>query len=312
MLLDKRVDMDIFDLHSDTLYKAMMNGTHIDRDDYEFKYSDFKNGNRWYQCFACWTPDSVNEIPKKFWDTPLIDYFIASSEKLIEECKLLGVELNNIKADKSFILTVENSSILENNIENIDYLTKYNVKIATLTWNGHNCIGDGAGVKNPKGATEFGKRVIDEYIKRGIAIDVSHASDALFYDIASKNPKKILATHSNSRSVCNHIRNLSDEEFIYIRDKGGIVGINLHRFFLEEKGYAGIKDILNHAYHFLSLGGENSLALGTDFDGADMTGEIATSNDLGKLYYSFIENNFEKSVVDKIFFKNAYEFYDKL
>ena len=90
------------------------------------------------------------------------------------------------------------------------------------------------------------------------------------------------------------------------------MGINLHRFFLEEKGNAGIKDILNHAYHFLSLGGENSLALGTDFDGADMTGEIATSNDLEKLYYSFIENNFEKSVVDKIFFKNAYEFYDKL
>ena len=312
MLLFREVPMEVFDLHCDTLYKAMMNNAPIDLAGYEFRVKDLYSSSRWKQCMAVWVPDDVSEIPKEFQDKPLIEYFISSAEKLIAECKRLNIPFNDVKAEKSLMLTLENSSILDNDILNIDILKKYGVKIATLTWNDHNCIGDGAMVNNPKGATEFGKCVIKEYIKRGIAIDTSHTSDALFYDIVSENPRYILATHSNSRRICNHKRNLTDEQFCYIRDNGGIVGINLHKDFLKSDGNPRIKDILNHIYHFLSLGGEDVVALGTDFDGADIISEIPSSKYFYKLYNSLIENNFEKSVIDKIFYKNAIEFYDKL
>ena len=90
------------------------------------------------------------------------------------------------------------------------------------------------------------------------------------------------------------------------------MGINLHKDVLKSDGTPKIKDILNHIYHFLSLGGEDVVALGTDFDGADIISEIPSSKYFYKLYNSLIENNFKKSVVDKIFYKNALEFYDKL
>lgn len=304
--------MEVFDLHCDTLYKSMMNKLPLDAQGYEFRLEDLYSSVHWKQCMAVWTPDDVSELPKEFQNKSLIKYFIASTEKLISECKRLNISFNDSKTDKSLLLTLENSSILENDLSNIDILQKYSVKIATLTWNDHNCIGDGAMVDNPVGATKFGKSVIREYIRRNIAIDTSHTSDALFYDIASENPKHILATHSNSRKICNHKRNLTDEQFCYIRDKGGIVGINLHKDFLKNDSKPTMNDVLNHIYHLLSLGGEDVVALGTDFDGADVTEVIPTSKYFYRLYNSLIENNFEKSIVDKIFYKNALEFYDKL
>lgn len=298
--------MCVFDLHCDTLFKSVNENKPLNADDYEFRFTDFNKSKKWFQCMAVWTPDDFA------YDGSLINYFINSCERLISESERLNVKVNDKTADKSFIITVENSSILEDKIENIKYLKKYGVKIATLTWNGSNLIGDGALTEKPKGATTFGKKVIDEYIKEGIAIDTSHTSDALFYDIASRKPKKILATHSNSRSVCNNKRNLTDEQFCYIRDNKGVVGLNFHKYFLKENGDASVKDILNHAYHFLSLGGEDTLAIGSDFDGAEMPTDLATSGDLAKLYNSFIENKFPKSIVDKIFFHNAKNFYDNL
>lgn len=306
MLLTGEVILQVFDLHCDTLYESFINNTPLGTDDYEFRYSDFCKSDKWFQCMAVWTPDDL-VYPK-----PLIEYFIDCCERLKQECNRLGVKINDLNSDKSFLITVENSHILENNIENIEVLKNYGVKIATLTWNGYNCIGAGAKSDSKKGSTEFGRKVIEAYIKEGIAIDVSHTNDALFYDIASFNPEKIIATHSDSRTLCNNNRNLTDEQFCYIRDKKGIVGINFHKYFLKEDGSGTIKDIMNHIYHFLSLGGEDTLAIGSDFDGADMLADLASSSDLATLYNSLIENNFEKSLVDKIFFKNAYDFYKKL
>ena len=111
--------MEVFDFHCDTLYKSMMNDLLLDADIYEFKISDLMKEHKWHQCMAIWTPDDRNELPLQFRDKPLIEYFIASAEKLISECKRLKVPFNDINANKSLHLTVENSSILENNIENL-------------------------------------------------------------------------------------------------------------------------------------------------------------------------------------------------
>lgn len=300
--------MEVFDFHCDTLYESIKRNLPLDMGFFEFNVRDMKSCVKWHQCMAVWTPDNREELPIDFQNRPLIDYFVACAEKLHSECKRLSIPFNDKSKNKSLHLTVENSSILDDNIENIEILKKYGVKVATLTWNEHNQIGDGVLVENPKGATSFGKKVINEYIKNNIAFDISHTSDELFYDIASSNPKFILATHSNSRSLCKHKRNITDEQFNYIKSKDGIVGLNFHKYFLTDDRKASIKDILNHAYHFLSLGGEDNLCIGSDMDGADMVNGFNSSKDFYKLYNSFIENNFKKSLVDKIFFENGMKF----
>lgn len=305
--------MDVFDLHCDTLYKSLVTDKPLDSDGFELRISDMKNAENYIQCMAVWTPDDISALPQKYREKPLISFFKAAAEKLISEGLRLGIPVIKDKMyHRGFILTVENSSVIGDRLENIKVLADHGVKLATLTWNERNLIGDGAGVSDAKGLTAFGKDAVREYNRHNIAIDLSHASDALFYDVASVNKGKILASHSNSRSVCGHVRNLTDEQFCYIRDNGGIVGLNFHRYFLRSDGDAGIDDLLRHTEHFLSLGGENTLALGSDFDGSDIPSDISNSGGLVKIYNKFIDAGIPKQITERIFYKNALNFFDNL
>jgi membrane dipeptidase len=210
------------------------------------------------------------------------------------------------------ILTVEGGSATAGNIERIWYMAALGVKIMTLTWNGTNEIGDGANVKDGTGLTEFGKKAVAEMEYMGIVVDVYHASASLFYDVASIAKKPFIATHSNSRTVCNHRRNLTDEQFCIIRDTGGIVGLNFCKFFLKEDGNADLADIMKHIDHFLSLGGENVLSIGSDFDGTDMPKNITGIESMEPLYDALLKQNYSQSLVDAIFFGNAYKFFTSL
>jgi membrane dipeptidase len=285
----------------------------LDAPIYEFKFSDFEKSANWIQCMAMWIPDDINEFPEKYRTKEPIEFFKLGAEKLKSECKRLSVnQITDKVYSKGFVLTLENSSVLNNKIENVQVLSDYGVKIATLTWNESNCVGDGVKAENPKGLTAFGKEVVKEYNKRNIAIDMSHTSDPLFYDIASLSKGKIVATHSNSRKICSNKRNLTDEQFLYIKSCGGLVGLNFHRFFLTDNGDSYVKDIIKHAYHFLSLGGEDVLAIGSDFDGSEMPKGITGTESLENLYNEFINSGFSKEVTDKIFYENARCFLEKL
>ena len=96
----------------------------------------------------------------------------------------------------------------------------------TLTWNGSNEIGSGVMSGDKFGLTPFGKLAVKEMEKEGIVIDVSHASEALFYDVAENTERPFIATHSNSKVLCKHPRNLTDDQFRIICNRGGLVGLN--------------------------------------------------------------------------------------
>jgi len=180
----------------------------------------------------------------------------------------------------------------------------------TLTWNSSCEIGDGADAKSPKGLTNFGKEVIAEMERQNIAIDISHASDALFYDVASLTAKPFLATHSNSRTLCGHRRNLTDEPFQVIRDRGGLVGINFVPEFLNESGIADLQDVLKHVEHFLALGGERCLAVGSDFDGiGTLPSGITGVESIENLAEEMLRHNYSENLVHSILFDNAYHFF---
>lgn len=303
--------MRLFDLHCDTLYKAVTENKDLNSDDCHISVNKAKFLDKWVQCFAVWIPDDVTDEYAEF-------LFDNGYKILKDNCKKYGIKLlNSFKQldttaknhNKCCFLTVENGKLLHGKLENIDKLKKCNVKMITLTWNGDNEIGTGALTDKETGLTDFGFEAVKKLEENGIVIDISHASQNTFYDVASVCEKPFIATHSNAYAVTYHKRNLTDEQFSIIRDKGGIVGINFYKEFLNNNANkASIYDILKHTEHFLSLGGENTVAIGSDFDGCDLTKDIRGINSIEEIYELFLKENYNETLLNKLFFTNAYNF----
>lgn len=294
-----------FDLHCDTLYRAVTENRDLVSNDFHISLRYKECFDKWTQCFAVWIPDDIT---------------------LLEARELYQKALRRLKADapqnsfeiyggKGFdgrytaILTVEGGRIIGNDLQNIRRLAEDNVKMLTLTWNGDNQIACGADTENDTGLTDFGRAAVRELERNNIIVDVSHLSDKSFFDTAEVAQKPFVASHSNSRAVCDHRRNLTDEQFKLIRDSGGIVGLNFYREFLS-CGKAGIKDIIKHCEHFLALGGENTVALGSDFDGCEIPDDICGITDVPKIYNEFLRLNYSETLVNKIFWQNAVNFFE--
>ena len=304
--------MNLFDLHCDTLYKAVTQKLPLD--DKSMQVSQILgDDDKRLQCYAIWIPDDYS--PEK-----AEKIFYSAYKKLSDECERLNIKLigqneiisecfNNNKY--SALFTIENSTALNGKIENVEKFAKLGVKIITLTWNASNAVGDGADVANSKGITDFGKRAVREMEDNGIVVDVSHASDKLFYDVAEIANRPFIATHSNSRSVTNHRRNLTDEQFKIIKDRNGIVGINFHRDFLSDNPENACKyDLIKHIDKFLSLGGENTVCIGTDFDGCSLPDDIIGSESLSEIYEMLLKQNYKEMIIRKIFYENALNFFE--
>ena len=303
--------MRFFDLHCDTLYRAFTNNQTLFEPDYQLSLDRGQNFTKWTQCMAVWLPDDLNA-------DDAFELFQNASSKLNADLSGTNIRIIKDKTDlscnnnTSVILTVENGSLIGNDLSRIKYMSDMGIKILTLTWNGTNTIGDGAGVDNPRGITPFGIKALNELEQNNIIIDVSHASEPLFYDVVRYSTKPFIATHSNSKSCTNHKRNLTDDQFNIIKSNGGIVGINFCNMFLnQDPANACIDDVIRHTEYFLSLGGEDILAIGSDFDGADMPSDIRDISGVYKIYNKFLRLNYSQNLVDKIFFLNAHNFFVK-
>ena len=303
--------MRVIDLHCDSLYKAVTQKIGLDSNSLDVKL-DLKKNDKRLQCYAIWLPDNLsgNEAEKMF---------LYAAMLLKSECKRCNIELIQngedivgcFKNQYSALFTVENGSALNGKIENVKLFADMGVKMITLTWNGKNQIGDGAEVKAPKGITEFGKSAVAEMEKDNIIVDVSHASEKLFYDVAEIAKRPFVASHSNSKAVTDHNRNLTDEQFKIIANNGGIVGINFHKAFLADDPEKANKfDMLKHIDRFLSLGGENTVCLGSDFDGCDLPNDINDSRFFDELYEIMLKGNYKESLINKIFYDNALKFFE--
>lgn len=304
--------MNLFDLHCDTLYKSVTENLPLDDKSMQVSQILNKDSKR-LQCYAIWIPDDYT--PEKAEQTFYSAYQILTSEckklniKLIEQNESISDAFKNNK--NSALFTIENSTALNSKIRNVEKFAKLGVKIITLTWNAANAVGDGADVQNSEGITDFGKSVVREMEKCGVVVDVSHASDKLFYDVAEIATRPFIATHSNSRSVTNHRRNLTDEQFKIIKERNGIVGINFHRDFLSDNPDSASRyDLLKHIDKFLSLGGENVICIGTDFDGCNLPYDITGSESLAEIYEMLLKHNYKESLIRKIFYENALNFFE--
>jgi len=201
------------------------------------------------------------------------------------------------------LLTVEGGSVISNDIDRLTQLYNRGVRLMTLTWNGSNSIADGVMVKNAGGLTSFGKNVVKEMNRLGMIIDVSHLSEKGFYDVAENSASPFFASHSNSRSLCGHLRNLTDEQIKHIIKTNGFIGLNFYPDFLG--GSANINTIIRHAEYILSLGGENVLGFGADFDGVDyLPHEICGVQNMNDVIDAFCKLGYSQTLLNKLFYEN--------
>ena len=184
------------------------------------------------------------------------------------------------------------------------------MRCITLTWNGENEIGSGHTTGH--GLSDFGKAVIPEMEKEGVLIDVSHLNDAGFADLLKEAKKPFVATHSNARAVCGHKRNLTDDMIREMVSRECLIGLNYFVKFLRDDGEVkGLDDLYRHVEHFLELGAEKNLALGSDFDGAKLPECLSTPAKSAGIYEYLLSRGLSREQAEGIMFRNAQNFFQK-
>lgn len=175
-----------------------------------------------------------------------------------------------------------------------------------LTWNNRNEIADGVDCTLTNGGlTPFGVEVIREMNDLGMIIDLSHISERGFWDSINLSKSPIIVSHSNAKKICNHKRNLSDEQIEAVGRNRGVIGINFNPEFLNNQGTATIKDIIKHIEYISSLAGASTVGFGSDFDGiANTPVDIKGVEDITKIIDELLRLNYAEEDVKKIAGKN--------
>ncbi len=165
------------------------------------------------------------------------------------------------------VLAVEGGEALHGSLEVLRILYHLGVRCLTLTWNHRNEIGDGVLEERTRGGlTRFGVEVVREMNRLNMLVDVSHLSEAGFWDVLEVSSKPVIASHSNCRRLCGHPRNLTDEQIKSLASAGGVMGLCFYPEFVHDRE-PSLSKVLDHIDHVVEIAGINCVGLGSDFDG---------------------------------------------
>lgn len=282
--------MDFFDLHSDTPYECYTKNEKFYVNQLCVSAEASKCFENWVQTFAVWIKDDVKN-PFELYKNIYNDF----KEKTKE-----------LPSNLTPVLAVEGGAVLENDIERLEILKEDKIKLLTLAWNGENQIAGGAYTE--KGLTDFGKRVIDKMNRLKIGADLSHLNEKSFF-AAVERAKYPLCSHSSSREILNHKRNISDIAAKIIAEKGGVIGICLYPEFTGKDIFDGV---YKNICHFLELGIGENIAIGSDFDGAEMDEKLCKTTQIPQLFEFLEKKGLKKDLISKIFYQNALNYIAKL
>lgn len=169
---------------------------------------------------------------------------------------------------KAIMLGIENGYAIGKDLSQLEHFAKRGIVYMTLCHNGDNDICDSArGNAEHGGLSQFGEKVVLEMNRLGIMVDMSHAAESSFYDALEVSQKPIVCSHSSARSLCNHPRNLTDEQMKALAQKGGVAQVTMYNGFLRTDGQATILDAVEHLNHMVNIMGIEHVGIGTDFDG---------------------------------------------
>lgn len=307
----------LIDLHCDTLtdclnYTNTGNPDTLDDPKRVLSLSSIPADVHWSQFFAIFVPD--DEKGEK-----AIEYYEKNRLNFERQIKLFSDRVAKCRNAQDMeaawaagktaaFLTVENGNVLAGDISRVKTIADQGVRALTIVWNGENEIGSGHTTDH--GLSAFGKQAVKELEKQNIIIDVSHLNDHGFADLLEIAEKPFMATHSNTRAVCPHKRNLTDDMIREMVKCDCLIGLNYFiKFICEDGNVKGLDDLYRHVAHFAELGAMHNLSLGSDFDGATLPECLSSPTKVTEFYEYLLSRGVSQADADGIFYKNAQKFF---
>ena len=186
-------------------------------------------------------------------------------------------------------------------MQTLQHFAQRGIVYMTLCHNGDNDLCDSArGCNTHGGVSRFGEQVIREMNRLGIMVDLSHSSEKSFYDALDISSTPIVCSHSSCKALCDHPRNLTDDQMRALASKGGVTQITLYPGFLKKEGEATIMDAIDHLEHAIKIMGIDHVGLGTDFDGDGGIIGLADSSELINFTRQLLARRYSERDIQKI------------
>lgn len=272
----------LFDAHCDVWTDVTRQREKGERDVIRRRHlANFKKGGLGGGVFAIW-----NDQPERP-SARLAESIHAMCEELWESRDYLAIidtrqdYYDAVNAGKlGVLLGVEGLSGIGENVKSLYLLHRLGIRLASLTWNEQNDLATGTAGDPQRGLTPAGRQAVGIIQKLDMILDVSHANDKTFWDIAQVAEKPFVATHSNARALCDVPRNLSDAQLKAIAEAGGMVGINaFHEFISTDDSLRHLDHLIDHIVYIADFVGIDHIFFGFDFFeylGKDITDWITT------------------------------------
>ena len=316
--------MQYIDMHCDTLFRAYMEKkeTVCQVPEFMLDIERMRKGGCLAQYFAIFMmPESMRgeldgTIPEdQEYIKNLLNIFCKSvqenSEYIAAARTMEELEENAAAGKMSGILSLEDGRAVDRRMDRLEWMYEQGIRMITLTWNEENCFGFPNSTDEEvmqKGLKPFGKEAIIRMNELGIAVDVSHLNDGGFRDVVKLSKKPFIASHSNCRALAPHRRNLTDEMIRVLAEKGGVMGLNFAGQFLNgdaESRTSTIPRMIAHLKHMVNVGGIETAAIGSDFDGTFGMFDIPDCSKMPLLFEAMEKNGFTGEQVEKIAYKNV-------
>lgn len=322
-----------FDAHCDTITAALSRGQRLFRNGLQLDLERIGKYAPAAQVFAIFTrphdaPPPAGLTPEQIYDLPdapeetltrlcdealsgLLSELEANSGTAVLCRSAQDIKSANEQGKIAALISVEGAELLGCSTERLRTAYDRGVRLVNITWNFPNSLSGTAMSGNKSGLTEKGRRFVRFAQELGVGVDMSHISESAFWDCCEIAERPIIASHSNSKALCGHPRNLTDDQFRALVKLGGGAGLNLCTDFL---GLGrDVEAVVEHAEHFLLLGGEKSTCLGGDLDGIDglphgMTGVQSW----GAVYEAMLRRNWSEDLVRDVFYNNWLEIMEKM
>jgi len=304
--------MKIIDLHCDTLLGIAAKRISLADFDGHINLGKLKEGGALAQCFAIYIskPRMLYGREYSTWEQHEMAYdwykkqLEAHKDVIAPAFTTEDILRNDAEGKISSILTIEDGVNISGNMDRLDLFYEQGVRMLALTWNYENCIGY-PNSRDPmimgRGLKPFGVDVVKRMNELGMLIDVSHLSVGGYWDVVKNSKQPFVASHSCAYSLCDHPRNLNDDQLKALGNAGGVCGINFNAPFLKNgtNGYSATASVVEHMKYIADKAGIDAVAFGSDFDGIGSTLEWKDYSGM-PLIVKEMEKVFTAEEIDKI------------
>ena len=300
--------MLICDTHSDTLYS--MGVQHRRESELMITPEKLRLGGVSLQVFALWTGLKGDQGD---WEGIVRSELSQIPAMTSAGIKQVDSPLEVREGEHCFMLSIEGCEMFGKSVESVAEYRAKGVRMGALVWNNPNAIGFPAKGGSRQGLTDWGVKIVKEMQRLGMAVDTSHLNEQGFYDIFSKTDLPPLASHSCCRRLCDHFRNLTDEQLRLMIREGGYVGVNFYPSFLSNDGKADIKRVAEHIDYICQMGGEGIVGFGSDFDGIECTPTgLEDPTGLPALLHELEERGYSQTAIEGIAGRNLIDYYKRI